>query len=183
MRITIKNKIGPESLESLLKLVAITLGLVATLSGCAAVGPAFSPVRDMERGLGVLYIYRPEAHAMSILSAVFDIDERQVTALENNGYAAIPISVGQHKIGHHWKAGIVGNSKLEGKPIVATVNITAGQATYVRLLSRARSKVVDAAYPNIGINTHFQWALEEVGEGVALPELQQTKGSPVELRP
>ena len=166
-----------------MKSAVIALGVVAALSGCAAVGPAFSPVLDMKPGQGVLYVYRPETHAMSVLSAVFDIDGRKVTTLENNGYAAIPMLAGQHEIGHQWKAGLIGNSNLEGRPVFVTVKVTDGQATYVRLLAQARWGTAAAAYPNIGINTQFRWVLEEVQENVALPELQKTKGTAIEPQP
>jgi hypothetical protein len=159
-------------LESFLKKIIVTLGVAAALSGCAAIGPAFAPVDNMKPGQGILYVYRPKTWSMSALSAVFEVDERKAT-LENNNYAAIPISAGQYKVMHQWKAGLLGNSKLEGRPIFTTITVTGGRATYVRLFAEARSGLSDATYPS-SINTNFRWALEEVYESVALPEIQQT---------
>lgn len=162
--------------------ILFAFGVITALSGCAATGPAFSPVREVKAGQGVLYVYRPETESMSILSAIFDVDGQKTATLENNGYAAISVTAGRHHISHQWKTGVFGNSNLEGKPVFMSVNIKENEPTYVRLLARARWETAPALYPNIGINTHFYWALEEVPESIALPELQKTKHVSIEAR-
>lgn len=166
-----------------MKSLTTSLGLVAALSGCAAVGPAFAPVHDIKPGQGILYIYRPETRALSALSAVFSIDGQKVTTLENNGYAALSLAAGQHQVRHEWKAGIIGNSDLESKPVFTNTTISEGQATYIRLVAHASSQRADAPYPSIGIKTQFRWALEEVRETVAIPELQSTKSASIGNQP
>lgn len=165
-----------------MKTQILITALSLTLAGCAATGPAFKPVQDVKAGQGTLYIYRPDSRALMILSAVIQVDGKPVATLENNGYVAIAIPAGQHEVRHEWKAGVFGNSKLEGKPVFTRITIRTNQATYVRLLSQARSQVAsDVYYPNIGINTQFQWVLEEVPEKSAIVEIRQTKGAKIEF--
>ena len=131
----------------------------------------------MKIGQGVLYVYRPAQRDLAIMSAVFYIDGQQVTILEIGGFAAIPISAGQHKVGHQWRAGIFGNENLNSRPIFATVNIQEGQPTYVRLVAQARQEATRSPYE---FKTNYRWNLEEVRGDVALPEIQLTKGTPIE---
>lgn len=162
-----------------------TLALVSLLAlvGCAAVGPAFAPATNVATGTGVIYVYRPQAHAMSMMTAVFEVDGRTFASIENNGFAALSLPAGKYTVVHRWKAGLVGNSNLEGRPVSISVSVAPGKSTYVRLLAQANTVAATASTTNSGFNMQFRWLLQEVSETAALPEIQQTRGRVADLPP
>jgi hypothetical protein len=87
----------------------------------------------LDTGQGVVYVYRPHAFALSVLSAVIEVDGRQVATLKNDTYVAIPLTSGPHTITERWKAGFLGNSKLENQPISTQILVMAGAQSFVRL--------------------------------------------------
>ncbi|MGE0313419.1 MAG: DUF2846 domain-containing protein [Lautropia sp.] len=155
---------------------ALAFASCLALVGCAAVGPVFAPAADVAAGNGVVYVYRPEAHAMSVMTAVFEVDGRNFVSIENNGFSALSLPPGKYTVVHRWKAGLVGNSKLEGRPVSITVSVLPGKSTYVRLLTQANNMGPAAVSSGSGFNMQFRWLLQEVPETVALPEIQQTRG-------
>jgi len=163
-----------------MKTAAFKLLFSVCLAGCATIGPTFEPLTMPADNQGVLYIYRPEARAMSVLSAVFEVDGRKVATLENNGYAAVRLPPGSHTVTQQWKAGLLGNSKLEQRPISRALTVQAGKAAYVRLAAASSSSPGGAAYPYIQINTRFEWAIDEVPETTAIPELSKTRRASTE---
>jgi hypothetical protein len=163
-----------------LKSIFAAIACASILGGCTTIGPNFVPIEAKNPSQGVLYIYRPETSSLSVLSAVFSIDGEKVVTLENNGFAALAIPAGQYRIGQEWKAGLIGNSNLEGMPVFTTAKVSAGGATYIRLLAGARSQSTGIAYNNIGIN--FSWRLEVIPESTAFEEIKLTKGAEIQLK-
>jgi hypothetical protein len=146
--------------------------LVALLSsiavaGCATGGATFAPHASLPADQGVVYVFRPRAWSMSALTAMIEIDGRTRAALETDTYAAVPLAPGRHTIVQSWKAGLLGNSSLEGKPTFAQVDVVAGQATYVRIGARGAWGVADWQT----LRVEWEWELQEVPGPKAPPEL------------
>ncbi len=156
---------------------AIAIVSCLALTSCAAVGPVFAPAINVTAGNGVVYVYRPQAHAMSVMTAVFDVNGRTFASIENNGFSAVSLPAGSYTVVQRWKAGLVGNSNLEGRPVSITVAVAPGKSTYVRLLTQANNMGSVAVSSGSGFNMQFRWLLQEVPEAVALPEIQQTRGN------
>lgn len=163
------------ALHSGMKKIIASLAVCVGVTGCAATGPVFSPLLPATENIGALYLYRPEAFAMSVLSAVFEVDGRTVATLENNGYAAVRLPAGRYDVTHQWKARLLGNSKLEKQPISRVIEVRPGKAAYVRLTAEALVVTGGAR-----MNTQFTWDIQEVPEEVALPEIQKTRRATVE---
>ena len=154
----------------------VLLAFVATIAGCAAVGPTYKPVELVDSGKGVVYVYRPATHALSILSAIVDVNDKPLASLENNGYAALVLPVGTYTMKQSWKAGLLGSSNLEGKPIYKQVTVTSDKPAYIRLVADASSSSKSrGAYNRIDITTHFSWALQAVPQAEAEAEIAQCK--------
>lgn len=144
--------------------------VVLCLVSCAATGPAFTPHGSLPQGEGVVYIYRTSPH-LSLISAIIEVDGKHVVNLEVNGYAAIPIKAGDHTITQRWKAGVFGNSKLEGRPVAVKIRVTEGASNFVRL-----SASVESSHESwYTVRTRFAWALREIAEPVARAEIAVTR--------
>lgn len=155
---------------------ALALVAMLAVAGCAAVGPVFSPASNIATGNGVIYVYRPQAHAMSVMTAVFEVNGRAFASVENNGFSALSLPAGNYTVVQRWKAGLVGNSNLEGRPVSISVSVAPGKSTYVRLLTQANTTAAPTATSSSSFNMQFRWLLQEVPETAALPEIQQTRG-------
>jgi hypothetical protein len=151
-----------------------SLLLSLALPGCATVGPPFSPHANLRAGQGVVYVYRPQARALSVLSAIIEVDGRPVATLENNTYAAIQLAAGSHTITQRWKAGILGNSKLENRPIALRVIPSEGREGYVRL------GVVGSWHASgLVVHNEWEWELRELAASDAMSELRACTRSEV----
>jgi hypothetical protein len=155
---------------------AFVLVAMLALAGCAAVGPVFSPVTHVAAGNGVIYVYRPEAGTLSLMTAVFELNGRPFASIESNGFSALPVPAGKYTLVHRWKAGSFGNAKLEDRPMTINVSVAPGKSTYVRLLSQANTTSATSGMGGTRFSTQLRWYMQEVSEAVALPEIQQTKG-------
>lgn len=135
----------------------LILIVLASVAGCAttAPGPLFTPHTDTREGEGVLYVFRPQAFALSVMTAVFDIDNRPVAHLENGDYAAIPLKAGRYTVRQSWKAGILGRSDLENRYSSIPVEVASGAASFVRL---------DAQMATIGPQPDFRSGIRLVEE-------------------
>jgi hypothetical protein len=114
---------------------------------------------------------------MSILTAVFLVDGKAAARLESSGYVALLLPPGEHTITQIWKAGALGNSNLEGRPISVTEEFGGGSVSNIRLSTQASSEVS-------GVNTmriDFRWELRLVPESFAKAELVRCKLGEVEL--
>jgi hypothetical protein len=145
--------------------------VIAFLTGCAASGPIFSPHQGIQADQALLYVFRPDAHAMSVLAAEIEVDGKVQAQLENNGYVALPLAAGRYVVVQRWKAGLLGEKGLENRPISSTVDLAAGSVTYLRLGTQA---AVDG--PTAGkLVTQFRWELRKVSEADAAQEVAKCR--------
>jgi Protein of unknown function (DUF2846) len=145
--------------------------VIVFLTGCAASGPVFTPHQGIQPDQALLYVFRPDVHAMSVLAAEIEVDGKVQAQLENNGYMALPLAAGRHVVVQRWKAGLLGEKGLENKPISTTVDLAAGSVTYLRLGTQA---AVDG--PAAGkMVTQFRWELRKVSEADAAQEIAKCR--------
>jgi hypothetical protein len=145
------------------------LGTIAS-TGCTTFGPAFKPHLDVPTGKSVIYIYRPQAHALSALTAEFTVDGVPTARLENNGYVSFRADPGAHKVQHRWKAGILGDSGLEAKTIETHVTTRVDRPSFVKL-----SAVATSRYDFGTVRTQLQWQLREVSDTLGMEEILECR--------
>lgn len=140
------------------------------LNGCAgpAEGPPFTPFTGLQTDEAVIYVYRPESYALSMQFAIIEIDGVRVATLLNNGYVAIPTTVGSHKITQTWYAGALVPSNSEHRPISVNILTHNGSATYIRLGTSHTS-------PNTSGMYEIAWELREVTNADASDELKKCR--------
>jgi hypothetical protein len=101
--------------------VLLLLGLVATGTGCAPMGPLYQRVAQIPAGSALIYVYRPPG----IVGAAVQIDvqagERQVGTLTNGGYFYFTAPAGPLEI----------SAKTEARAAVV-LNLVAGAVHYVK---------------------------------------------------
>lgn len=136
--------------------------VASLLLGCATNGPRLEPQAQVRADQGVLYVLRPQARGLGILSAVIDVDGKPTHTLENGECVAIPLLAGQHTITQRWKAGIFGNSDLENSPVTTTIGIAQGQESYLQL-------TVESGWTSSGmaVRNEWRWELREVSAAAA----------------
>jgi len=137
------------------------------LAGCATAGPPFSPYAGLDSGQAVVYIYRPHAFALSVLSAEIEVDGRKVAKLKNETYVAVPLTSGPHTVTQRWKAGMLGNSKLENRPISTQIVVRAGEQSFVRL-----GVVGSWSGSSRVVHNEWEWELRELPASDAMDELR-----------
>lgn len=142
------------------------------LSSCTMTGPKFTPLENVDSHRGVLYVYRPSNYDMGLMSALISLDGKQVASLENGGYVAVPVAPGEHTITQKWKAGILGNSDLEGGTTTVVVDVKSSNASYISLTSSGRR--VEANRFN-AVAVELKWQLNQVSADQALPEISQCR--------
>lgn len=152
------------------RLLATTLLIALGSASCTTVGPAYTQHPVVQPDQSLLYIYRPQAHALSALTAVFALDGVPIAKLENSGYVALLVKPGVHKLRHNWKAGLLGNSELESQTIESAFTLAPGSTTYIRL-----SSVASSQYRSGTVHTNWQWELRQTPESVAAEELKQCR--------
>lgn len=148
------------------------LVLLVLLSSCTMTGPKFTPLENVDAQRGVIYVYRPSNYDMGLMSALISLDGKQIASLENGGYVAVPVAPGAHTITQKWKAGILGNSDLEGGTTTAMVDVKSAGAAYVSLTSSG--KRVQAKQFN-AVAVELKWQLNKVSADQALPEISQCR--------
>ncbi|WP_087693926.1 DUF2846 domain-containing protein [Pseudomonas sp. PE-S1G-1] len=142
------------------------------LSSCTMTGPKFTPLENVDSQYGVLYVYRPSNYDMSLMTALISLDGKQIAFLENGGYVAVPVAPGEHTITQKWKAGILGNSDLEGGTTTTVVDVKRSDASYVSLTSNS-TRVQAKQFNAVAVD--LQWQLNKVSADQALPEISQCR--------
>lgn len=137
------------------------------VAGCGSSGPIFKPVPDHRPGRAVVYVFRPAAKGAAILSALIDVDGANVATLANGEYVSLSVPLGAHTITQRWKAGLLGNSKFENRPISLPLVVNAEDESFVRLGMRSSWDV------RAGLTVHNEWGwnLELVPRSAAMPEI------------
>lgn len=142
------------------------------LSSCTVTGPKFTPLENVDSQYGVLYVYRPSNYDLGLMTALISLDGKQIASLENGGYVAVPVTPGEHTITQKWKAGILGNSNLEGGTTTTVVGVKSSDASYVSLTSNS-TRVQAKRFNAVAVD--LQWQLNKVSADQALPEISQCR--------
>jgi Protein of unknown function (DUF2846) len=150
-------------------LVFLTCVFVWLIGGCGATGPKFAPYSGVVADQALLYVYRPDAHALSALTSAIEIDGKVRAQLENNGYMAITLGAGSHQILQRWRAGLSGIADIENKTSSVTVDLEPGSITYVRL----GTQVEKGASTRHTFSMNFRWELRKVSPADAAFEISQ----------
>lgn len=142
------------------------------LASCTMTGPKFTPLDSAESQHGVVYIYRPSNYDMGLMSALISLDGKPVAVLENAGYVALFVEPSKHTITQKWKAGVLGNSDLEGATTSTVVDVQYATPAYVSLKSNA--KRLESRHYNV-VAVGFKWQLAQVAADQALPEISECR--------
>lgn len=142
------------------------------LASCTLTGSKFTPLESAESQHGVLYVYRPSNYDMGLMSALITLDGKQVAVLENGGYVALIVEPGKHTITQKWKAGVLGNSDLEGATTSTVVDVQYANPAYVSLKSNAK-RLESRQYNVVAVG--FRWQLAQVAADQALPEISECR--------
>lgn len=143
---------------------------LALLSACTITGPTFTPLENVDSQQGVIYVYRPSNYDMGLMSALISLDGKQVASLENGGYIAVPVTPGEHRVTQKWKAGILGNSDLEGGTTAVVIDVKSSGASYISLTSSSAKVRVNQSN---AVKLH--WQLNKISADQALPEISQCR--------
>jgi hypothetical protein len=159
------------------RLLTVVILIALGSTSCTTIGPAYTPHPEVQSDQSLVYIYRPQVHALSGMTAVFTLDEVPVAKLENNGYVALLTKPGAHKLRHSWKAGLLADTKLESQTIEATVTLAPGSTSYIQLSSVASSQYQSSGTSYVAgtMHTNWRWGLRQVAETVAVEELKQCR--------
>lgn len=140
------------------------------LAACAGSGPLFSPITDRSDGRAIVYVYRPSSLALGILTALIDVEGRQVAILENGEYVALRLSPGSYWLQQRWKAGRFGDKRLEGRPVAVQVVLGAGEERFLRLSSINATRTA-----GVEVTHRAEWNLQLVQASVALVEIARCR--------
>lgn len=143
------------------------------LCSCTTIGPAFQPLPTPGPGKGLLYIYRLGLVAAPAQEkAAIEINGTKVGFMRGNGYIAVPLSAGQHRLKMDWESNF--DQRLKGQPVFLNVRVVEGQDTYVR---------IGAVYFENSSFGGASWRMEPVPADIALQEIARTRAGTVEARP
>lgn len=147
--------------------LATALVIAIGSTSCTTFGPAYAPHPGIQPDESLLYIFRPPAHAQGALTAVFTLDDVPVAKLENNGYVALVVKPGVHKLRHNWKGGLLGSSELDSRTIELNVTLTPGSTSYIRLDTENEFTKLNRRKYMIS-----RWVIKNVPEIIAIEDLQ-----------
>ena len=139
------------------------------LEGCSATGPRFTPT-DTPKGSALLYVYRPESHALGARTAGIEVNGRRAVGLKNNGYALIKLAPGNYEVTQSWDSWLGDNAQLQ-KPISLRLALEADSATYLRL---GTSTSTSPSNYSTGIAMTIHWVFRQMPFDQALAELAST---------
>ena len=128
-------------------------GLIVLLAGCAASGPTFKDEPTPSRDTSLVYIYRPYASNLGLVTAAFAVDGKTVAELSPGGYEAISLSPGEHEIVQTWITTLPGSYKEMKEPLKTRVRLRPGATHYVQF------QVATESRPYV---TRISWKLGEV---------------------
>lgn len=141
----------------------LLLLVVLLFTGCAAIGPAFTPAPD-EAGNGILYVYRGTNKAFGARSAYFYVNDINVFDLDRNGYSWVSLPSGTYKVTQKWPIDIM------TKSIETTIEIRAGEARYISF---------DTGFCQGGFGTIcMSWVLRQENKDKAMWQITDKKFQP-----
>lgn len=107
------------------KFIAVATLVVLLLTGCAATGPAFQPVANVDPGSGLVYVYRAKTFALGARAAYFYINDVNVFDLNADGYSWVSLPAGTYKLKQKWAADIW------AKPVEVNLDVRPGETRYL----------------------------------------------------
>lgn len=159
----------PLFIPIMLKQNLALLVVCAAVAGCSAVGAPFTPHTGLQGSQGVVYVFRPAARPLSVLTAIIKVDGKVVASLENGAYAPIPLPAGRHVITQQWKAGLLANSSFENRPLSVQLDVEEGRESYLRL-GTLGSWHVAGGFP-LTVQNEWEWQFRVVSATQANTEL------------
>lgn len=132
---------------------ASMLGIVL-LSGCAAIGPAYSPAPSPAPDQSLVYIYRSNTMALGGRGADFYLDGVHVVDLRRNGYTWFHAKADRHALSQAWAPDLA--RTMAG--VIRYVDWKPGQTYFYRFEVEG----------DIGV---FRWRLTEIPARQAEAEL------------
>jgi len=150
---------------------SIVVSILIFLTGCATTRPLFVAEPAPPPGESLIYIYRPSATAMQGMTAVIQLDERNVAELHNNSYTVVHVRQGNHQVSQYWSnmTFFEANNRPRNRTDLA-VNTTAGRQYYFRL------SVNGEVGPEGEIQiSRVGWAFNEVSKAAAQAEIEKCR--------
>jgi len=87
--------------------IILSFAAMILFSGCASLGPSFTPLQASPSGKSIVYIYRVSHFAGSAYSPDVKLDGKTLGTLSNGSYLPFEVAPGQHKIELESIAGVV----------------------------------------------------------------------------
>jgi hypothetical protein len=84
--------------------------LAVFVSGCAATGPVYRPVENVDPGNALVYVYRGTGFALGGRTAYFYVDGVNVFDLDQGGYSWVSLPPGRYKFKQSWPVDIPARS-------------------------------------------------------------------------
>ena len=103
--------------------------LTLFLSGCAAMGPKFETVSQLESGKALVYVFRPYNQENSGINPGINIDGVTEFVLKNNAYTYLFLDPGKHKVG------LILSDDYHGEDALV-VDLVEGHTYYLALKTR-----------------------------------------------
>lgn len=100
------------------------LFLCALLTGCAAIGPEFTPAQNSSPDAAIVYIYRKNAFALGARAAYFYIDDVNIFDLNTGNYSWVELPAGNYQLKQKWAFDML------ARPLVVKLNVAPRQKKY-----------------------------------------------------
>jgi hypothetical protein len=139
--------------------------VIALLSGCAAIGPDYSPAPPPAADQALVYIYRIDNMALGGRDAYFYVDGVNVADLSRNGYTWFHVKAGTHGLKQAWPF----DMSRRMQPLIGAFDWKPGRTYFYRFEA-------DGDF-YLFVN-HFRWTLLEVPAQQAQLEIADKKLQP-----
>lgn len=119
-----------------------------------------------------LYVIRPSSVSMSAMNAEVSVEGLAVVTLGPNECVGLEPGARTRQVRYRWRAGPLGNPKLETEYASVQVTLAPGRVTYLRLVSHTES----ADNARGGFDATTTWQMERVTEREGKSYLLRCKG-------
>lgn len=140
-------------------------------AGTLLLALALQPSDATAAGQATLYVVRPPSVAMAGMTAEIQVDGKDTVTLGPNGCAVLELTAGVRQVKYRWRAGALGNPKLETAYSAISVNLPRGGKAYLRLLANTTSEVNSRG----GLNATTTWKMEQIPEQAVQSHLSSCK--------
>ncbi len=136
------------------------------ISGCAATGPVYTEYKNVNSEQSLLYIYRPNGFGLGALDSAFDLDDKFLTKLNNNGYSVHVLKPGKYNLKQRWVGGFLVDDAIKNNSLEIEVIVPENEAAYVEIST-------DWGYTKGGSQT--EWFLKQVEANKAKTRIKNTR--------